>query len=103
MYRLKKGVAKAERLDPFEYASEGNHEFSPQRILADNPDLIFGLPELELFNSEALIIFREYTTANGNIDHLIIGSNGEIIIVETKLLRNPESTRKPLGSHQAKV
>ena len=94
MYRLKAGIDQAERLDLFEYASEGNHEFSPQRILADNPDLIFGLPELELLNSEPLIAFREYSTARGSIDLLLIGSNGEIIIVETKLLRNPESTRQ---------
>jgi hypothetical protein len=94
MYRLKAGGANAERLDTFEYASEGYHDFSPQKILADNPDLIFGMPELELVNSEALISFREYTTARGNIDLLLIGSNGEIIIVETKLLRNPESTRQ---------
>ncbi len=94
MYRLKRGESKLERLEEFEYASEGSHDFSPQKILTANPEIIFGLPELELINTEALISFSEYATARGSIDLLMIGSNAEIIIVETKLLRNPESTRQ---------
>lgn len=33
MYRLKKGESKLERLEEFEYASEGSYDFSPQRCI----------------------------------------------------------------------
>jgi len=94
MYKLEKGENRIEKLEEFEFASEGNHAFSPQQILTTNPDIIFDLPELELVNTEAIISFSEYSTTSGPIDLLLIGSNAEIVIVETKLLRNPESTRK---------
>lgn len=94
MYSLKRGEQKINRLDDYEFASEGSHHFSPQRILEANPNIIFDLPELELLNTEAFVSFPEYSTSRGSIDLLVIGSNAEIIIVETKLLRNPESTRQ---------
>ena len=94
MYRLKAGNKKIEKLEDFEFESEGNHDFSPQKILQNNPNIFIDLPELELMNTEAFIIFPEYSTSRGSIDLLIIGSNAEIVIVETKLLRNPESTRQ---------
>jgi len=94
MYRLIKGKNKIEMLEEFEYPSEGSHDFSPQKILVANPEIFFDLPELELMNANPLITFPEYATTHGNIDLLVIGSNAEIVIVETKLLKNPESTRQ---------
>jgi len=94
MYRLKTGNKKIQKLEDFEFESEGGHDFSPQKILQNNPNIFFDLPELEIMNADAFIIFPEYSTSRGNIDLLVIGSNAEIIIVETKLLRNPESTRQ---------
>ena len=94
MYRIQEAENKVEKLDDFEYADEGQHHFSPQKILAANPNIIFDLPELELLNTEALVSYSEYSTKRGYIDILVIGSNAEIIIIETKLLRNPESTRQ---------
>lgn len=93
MYRLKQGDRKLDKLKDFEFESEGSHAFSPQLILTDNPNILFDLPELELLNTNVFISFSEYSTSRGSIDLLVIGSNAEIIIVETKLLRNPESTR----------
>ncbi|MFZ4439217.1 MAG: hypothetical protein ACOYOS_12365 [Syntrophales bacterium] len=94
MYRIKEGSSKTTKLEDFEFVSEGGHDFSPQRILAANPNIIFDLPELELVNTDVFISLPEYSTSRGSIDLLVIGSNAEIIIVETKLLRNPESTRQ---------
>lgn len=94
MYRLNKDNRKIDRLDEFQFLSEGAHKTSPQKILADNPEIIFELSELELLASDVFLSLREYNTSRGFIDLLMIGSNAEIILVETKLLRNPESTRQ---------
>ncbi len=94
MYHLKKGDNKLSRLIDYEFASEGAHVISPQRILLDNPEILLDLHELELYDPEVFLSIPEYNTVRGPIDLLIIGSQGEIIIVETKLLRNPESTRQ---------
>jgi hypothetical protein len=94
MYHLKKGDNKLSRLSDYEFSSEGSHVISPQRILIDNPEMLLDLKELELFDTEIFLSIPEYSTVRGSIDLLIIGSQAEIIIVETKLLRNPESTRQ---------
>jgi len=94
MYRLRKGESRIETLEDYSFASEGSHAFSPQRILVNNPNIIFDLQELELVNAEVFIACREYSTSRGSIDLLLIGNNAEIVIIETKLLRNPESTRQ---------
>ena len=94
MYKVKEGSNKAEILEDFEYTSEGNDELSPQRILENNPEIIFGIPELELVNTDVFLSYPEYKTSRGNIDLLFIGSNGEIVIVETKLIRTANKEHK---------
>lgn len=94
MYCIKKGNTLVERLSDYEYASEGSHALSPQRILINNPGMLLELKELEMFDAEIFLSIPEYSTGRGPIDLLTIGSNAEIVIVETKLLRNPESTRQ---------
>lgn len=93
-YRLNlSSSSSAVKLEDYKYRTEGRDESSLQKVISSNPDFITSLPELQLTESEILLIFREYPTTRGNIDILIITENAEIIIVETKLIRNPESTR----------
>jgi hypothetical protein len=94
MYYLKKDEQGLSRLAGYEFASEGSHTFSPQQIIIDYPEILIELSELEMLNSDAFLAVPEYSTGRGSIDLLVIGSNAEVVIVETKLLRNPESTRQ---------
>ena len=94
MYRLKRDADEVEWIESHEYLSEGQHFFSPQHILASNPEIIFGLPELELLDTDAIVSIREYSTTSGSIDLLMMSANGDIVLVETKLISNPESTRQ---------
>ena len=80
-------------LDTYSFKSEGSHQISPQQLLYENPNLILNIPELEMQSYENLIVAREYNTNRGPIDVLMITSNADIAIIETKLLRNPESHR----------
>jgi hypothetical protein len=64
-----------------------------QELLYNSPEIILGIPELELEGEEIAIKFREYSTSRGPIDLLFITKNANIILVETKLMKNPESIR----------
>lgn len=64
-----------------------------QELLAAKPEVILNIPELEIGRYDEVIVCREFQTSSGKIDVLIITDSGEIIIIETKLLKNPESTR----------
>jgi hypothetical protein len=68
-------------------------EYSMQQQLSENPQILLSSPDLALSPYESIIAFREYPTNRGPIDILYITDNGDIIIVETKLLKNPESHR----------
>lgn len=94
LFRIHKQREHAEGLKEHVYRFEGKGGMSPQAIIANNPEIITGVSELELVNTEIIMTCREYNTASGPIDILLIGSNAEIIIIETKLLKNPDSTRK---------
>lgn len=86
-------LSSGSKLGDFKYKDTKGDEFFLQKILADNPAIIMDLPELELADVELLLVVREYSTTRGNIDLLLVTEDAEIIIVETKLLKNPESTR----------
>ena len=64
-----------------------------QELLYKNSDIIFSVPELEINDKEVVIKYREYMTSRGPIDILYITKNADIILVETKLIKNQESTR----------
>ena len=64
-----------------------------QELLYENAEIIFSVPELEINDKEVAIKFREYMTSRGPIDILFITKNADIILVETKLIKNQESTR----------
>lgn len=93
IYKLNKGSIKASLTDTFQFQSEGNDKLSPQVILANNPGIICNIPELEIGEISTPLIIRELSTSRGSIDILYITSNSDIILVETKLYKNPESHR----------
>lgn len=76
---------------PEEYIFAKEEEI--QEILANNPEIILNIPEIEIDGNPDAISCREFPTGNGSIDVLYITSIGEIIFVETKLIKNPEATR----------
>ncbi len=77
------------QLKPFNF----KYEDTLQRLLGQHPEILLSIPELEINEYEHVIVCREYPTNRGCIDILLVTDNGEIIIIETKLLKNPESTR----------
>jgi hypothetical protein len=64
-----------------------------QEILANNPDIVLNLLELGIEGDPKALACREFPAGTGSIDVLFITSLGEIVFVETKLIKNPESTR----------
>ena len=64
-----------------------------QELLYDFPEIILGIPELELEGEEIAVKFREYSTSRGPIDVLYLTKNANIVLLETKLIRNHESIR----------
>ncbi len=64
-----------------------------QRILFSHPEIITNISELGIGSVEIAYKFREYPTSRGPVDVLYISSNADIILIETKLIRNPESIR----------
>jgi len=80
---------KFEELDTYSF----DKETELQELLYENPEIIFSIPEIEVIDKEIAIKFREYMTSRGPIDVLYITKSAEIILVETKLIRNQESIR----------
>jgi hypothetical protein len=70
-----------------------NKETELQELLYEHPEIILGVPEIELSGEEVAIKFRENHTSRGPIDVFIITKNANIILIETKLIKNPESIR----------
>jgi len=77
----------------FRFKNEGSDILSPQVILAKNPEILIELRDLELSSTEVVFCAREFSTLRGSIDILLIMKSAEIVIIETKLIRNPESSR----------
>jgi hypothetical protein len=84
---------KCRRLDEFYFSTEGSEKLSPQYILAKYPEILLSTKDLNVSPFEKAISVREYSTNRGPIDIVYITDNAEILLVETKLLKNPESHR----------
>ena len=82
-----------EDLKEYHFKSEGQGIDSLQASLFSYPEMITSIPDLEITNAEVVLSIREYSTSRGPIDLLILTSQAEIILIETKLIRNPESVR----------
>lgn len=93
IYKINKTKLELAELNQHKYRNEGRDKISPQYLIAKFPSLILSIPELEIAETEKYLVVREFNAGRGPIDVLIITENSDIIIVETKLYRNPESHR----------
>lgn len=64
-----------------------------QKLMFEHPEVL-PLAEIEGAIEGLLPVCREMPTPNGPIDNLFITANGQIVIAEAKLWRNPEARRK---------
>jgi hypothetical protein len=73
------------------YSFKNEEDFRELLFLC--PEIIFNIPQLDLIEVETAVKIKEFPTSRGKIDLLIITQNADIILIETKLIRNPESIR----------
>jgi ribosomal protein L18 len=71
-------------------------EYQIQELIRTNPDIL-PVDEIESVFSPLISIGREVPTNAGSIDNLYLSSQGYLILVETKLWRNPEARREVVG------
>lgn len=71
--------------------SDFSAERALQEALKNNPEVI---PIADLALDEVIVVGREVPLPVGAIDLLLVDARGRIIIVETKLSKNPELRRK---------
>jgi hypothetical protein len=64
-----------------------------QEIIFENPSILCGMESLELFNASTIISCREFKVGSGFIDLLFVTDRADIVLVETKLIKNPEASR----------
>ncbi|HPR74333.1 MAG TPA: hypothetical protein PLX41_11810 [Bacteroidales bacterium] len=93
IFKFNTQTLETSELDEYHFRSEGIDKVSPQEILAKNPELVLTIPELELPPSSNALVLREFSTNRGSIDILMVTDNADILLIETKLYRNPESHR----------
>lgn len=92
-YSISKFDATVRSLNRYQFKSEGSHLISPQMLIEKNPDIVLNELDLGFKDKNSILACREFGTSRGSIDILIITETADILIVETKLLRNPESHR----------
>lgn len=71
--------------------SDFDAETALQEAIKRNPEVI---PVADLELGEVVVVGRETSLPAGAIDLLLVDSKGQIVIVETKLSRNPELRRQ---------
>lgn len=67
-----------------------------QGLIDRHPGLL-PIAEIEPGLAEAVAVCRELPVASGYVDHLLLTPEGGIVLVETKLWRNPEARRAVIG------
>lgn len=82
-----------QRLQPIESKEHGYNEAWLQELLRTQPDIL-PVAEIEPIFFPMMPIGREVATGTGAIDNLFISHRGYLILVETKLWRNPEAKRE---------
>lgn len=92
-YQIDQTSGKASALEIFHFNTEGSETVSPQVLISKNPQIVMDIPEIEVQSDGNYLVAREFSTSRGSIDILIINANADIVIIETKLLKNPESHR----------
>ena len=63
-----------------------------QRLIFDHPEVL-PIYEFDNVTQDVVPVARELHTAAGRIDNIFIAPNGTIVIVETKLWKNPDKHR----------
>ena len=81
------------RLQPIEGKGQGYDEAWLQELIRKHPDTL-PVAEIEPVFSPMIAIGREVSTETGVIDNLFISHRGYLILVETKLWKNPEARRE---------
>ena len=82
-----------QRLQPIESKEHGYNEAWLQELLRTQPDIL-PVAEIEPIFFPMIPIGREVAAGTGAIDNLFISHRGYLILVETKLWRNPEAKRE---------
>jgi len=85
--------ASGERLQPVEKRERMYAEAWLQELLRKHPGIL-PTAEIELVFYPLIPIGREVVTETGAIDNLFISHRGYLVLVETKLWRNPEAKRE---------
>jgi hypothetical protein len=85
--------ASGETLQPIEDRERVYDEYWLQELLRKHPDIL-PVAEIEPVFSPLVPIGREVVTDTGAIDNLFISHRGYLVLVETKLWRNPEAKRE---------
>ena len=93
MFVVSGNADKCRNLEEYYFNTEGSENISPQNILVASPEILLSTDGLSITPYKKVISIREYQTDRGAIDIVYITDNAEIILVETKLLKNPESHR----------
>jgi len=93
-YVIRGGIAIALQPVPLDEQFETEEWF--QKLLFDHSDLI-PIAEIEPGFGRLIPIGREIHTERGPIDLLLMDTSGHLVVVETKLYRNPEARRKVVG------
>ena len=78
---------------------DGKGEFNEewlQGIIHRHPECL-PISEIEPGFGQLTAICTEMHTARGNVDNLLLSGKGDIVLVETKLFRNPEARRQVVG------
>ena len=73
--------------------SGGVDESFLQKLLFEHPEVL-PLEQIEQAFEALLPVCREFPTKHGPVDNLFITADGNIVIAEAKLWRNPEARRK---------
>jgi len=85
--------ASGETLQPIEHRERAYDESWLQELLRRHPDIL-PVAEVEPIFYPLVPIGREVPTETGAIDNLFISHRGYLVLVETKLWRNPEAKRE---------
>ena len=92
-YQIDQTSGEAAALQKFYFNTEGSETISPQVLISQNPQIVMDIPEIEAQSDGKYLVAREFSTSRGSIDILIINANADLVLIETKLLNNPESHR----------
>ena len=88
--------ASGRRLKPVGSREKIYDEIWLQELLRNHPDIL-PVAEVEAVFHPLIPIGREVVTETGVIDNLFISPRGYLVLVETKLWRNPEAKREVIA------